>query len=170
MSAAAVIDSLEFARSQHEARGSLSVDGLSRLEDLLFDQHGTLHYELRGTQDSRKRPQLALTIKGQMHLQCQRCLGLLVYEVDVANTLLLLPRGTEPDEKLDDPDGPDAIEASTELNIAGLVEDELLLSLPLSPRHPEGRCETRSPADAGVAGRPKAFAELAALTRPRNTR
>jgi uncharacterized protein len=170
MSAAAVIDSLEFVRAQQQSRGSLPVAGFTRLEDLLFDQQGTLEYELRGTRDTRNRPQLVLKVNGALHLQCQRCLGLLPYEVDVANTLLLLPRGIEPDEDLDDPDGPDIIEASPELNVAGLIEDEVLLSLPLAPRHPEGVCESEARNRIQAAAPPKAFAELAALKRPRNTR
>ena len=170
MSAAAVIDSLEFARAQQQSHGSLPVVGFPRLEDLLFDQDGSLEYEIRGTRDARNRPQLALRISGELHLQCQRCLERLQYEVEVENTLLLLPRGSEPDDNLDDPEAPDIIEASSELNVAGLIEDEVLLSLPLAPRHPEGACESRAGNRIEGAAPPKAFAELAALKRPRNTR
>jgi uncharacterized protein len=59
------------------------------------------------------------------------------------------------------------IEASPELDVAGLIEDEVLLSLPLSPRHAEGACESRLARGADADGRPRPFAGLAALKRPR---
>jgi uncharacterized protein len=170
MSAAAVIDSLEFARAQQQLRGSLPAAGLKRLEDVLFDTQGSLEYEVRGRVDGRNRPQLSLKVKGRLHLQCQRCLELLDYELDVRNTLLLVGPGMQVDAELDDPDAPDVVEASPELDVAGLIEDEVLLSLPLAPRHPEGACESRLTGATDPAARPKPFAELAALKRPRNIR
>src|SRR5688500_15861295 len=70
MSAAAVIDSLEFARGQQQLRGSLPVESLQRLEDVLFDPQGNLEYEVRGCLDERNRPQLVLKVRGDLHLQC----------------------------------------------------------------------------------------------------
>jgi uncharacterized protein len=167
MSAAAVIDVLEFARAQQQLRGSLPVEGLQRLHDVLSDTDGSLEYEIRGSRDERKRPHVELHISGGLHLQCQRCLGQLDYPVDVTNTLLVLPRGAEPEEDTGDPDAPDVIEADPELDVAGLIEDEVLLSLPLAPRHPEGSCESRVASRLEGAAPPKPFAELAALKRPR---
>lgn len=169
MSALAVVDSLEFARSEQSVSGSVPVASLKRLEDVLFDGAGRVSYEVRGACDERNRPRLELRIEGRLHLQCQRCLGLLIYPVDVTTTLLLVPRGAKADEEMDDPESHDAIEASAELDVAGLIEDEVLLSLPLAPRHPEGTCASRIVMRDIAGERSKtAFAELAALRRPRN--
>jgi len=165
MSAPPVIDSLEFARSEQQLGGSVPVASLKRLEDVLFDTVGDLDYQLSGTRDKRKRPQLALSVTGRLHLQCQRCLGLLDYAVDVASILVLVPRGARLDEDLDDPEAPDAIEASSELEIAGLIEDEVLLSLPLAPRHREGECASRVGDRQNAAESASAFAKLATLKR-----
>ena len=170
MSAAAVIDSLEFARAGDELRGSLSVTDLKRLDDVLFDSEGRLDYELRGSRDERNRPQLEVTVVGSLHLQCQRCLGLLDYDVDIIATLLVVPRGADLGDEIDDPEGPDVIEGEAEMNVAGLIEDEVVLSLPLAPRHSEGACASRLPDTQPLEGMPKAFAQLAALKSPRNTR
>ena len=143
-------------------RGSLAVRDLGRLEDLLHDASGSLDYELKGTRDARNRPQLALKVAGRLHLQCQRCLGLLDYSVDVANTLLVVPRDAQSDEDMDDPEAPDAIEAGPQLEVAGLIEDEVLLSLPLAPRHPEGACASRLEQHDRSDSK-SAFAELASL-------
>ena len=171
MSAAAVIDSLEFARAQQHLRGSLEVATLTRLADVLFDTAGSVDYELRGARDARNRPQLGLTVSGELHLQCQRCLGLLEYGLDVANTLLLVPPGAEADdEDIDDPEAPDMIEASPELDVASLIEDEVLLSLPLAPRHPDGTCQSRLRGGQEGTGPSNPFAQLAALKPSRDTR
>lgn len=166
MSAAAVIDTLEFARGGQQLRGSLAVVDLKRLEDILFDTQGTLEYALRGGRDVRNRPQIEVTAEGLLHLQCQRCLGLLEYEADVTNTLVVLPAGAQPDDELDDPEGPDVIESDAELNVAGLIEDEVLLSLPLAPRHPEGTCASRLDNQENAAQKPSPFAQLAELKQP----
>jgi uncharacterized protein len=169
MSAPAVIDSLEFARAEQSVSGSLSVAIFQRLDDVLFDSDGEVEYAIRGGRDEHNRPQLELRITGELHLQCQRCLGPLGYLVDVANTLLLVPSGARADVDLEDPDAPDAIEASTELHVAALIEDEVLLSLPLAPRHAEGSCAGRIGTQGNDEGRKhSAFAELGALKRPHN--
>ena len=166
MSAAAVIDSLEFARAEQRISGRLSVASLRRLDDVLFDDRGDVHYTVQGGRNERNRPQLELRITGALHLQCQRCLSLLDYSVDIQSTLLLVARGESTDEEMDDPEAPDAIEAAAELDVPALIEDEVLLSLPLAPRHPEGACERRL--ETHVAGpQQNAFAKLAALKEPR---
>jgi len=167
MSAVAVIDSLEFARAGQVLRGSLPVAGLKRLEDGLFDTQGTLGYKLTGGLDELSRPRLELKIEGPLHLQCQRCLDRLEYAVDVSTRLLLLPEGRPPEDS-DDPEGPDTIDASAELDVAALIEDEVLLSLPLAPRHPDGMCASRPKQQDEGAKRASAFAQLAALKQPNN--
>jgi len=150
--AQALIDSLEFARTGQSLSGSLPVPALTRLQDSLVDELGEVRFEVRGGHDTRRRPVLMLEISGVLHLQCQRCLGALDYALQRSSTLLLASGG-EAD--------------SSELDVTGLVEDEILLSLPYAPRHGEGQCP---PGVRTVAGGDKvtAFAKLAALKRNSN--
>lgn len=161
MSAQTVIDSLEFARARQELRGNLSVASLARLQDCLYDTAGSVEFAVTGGCDDEKRPILALDISGLLHLQCQRCLESMDYPLRLANTLLLVRPGENPDETVADPDAIDYVEASTEMDIAGLIEDEILLSLPFSPRHKEGECGNRAP--GAETDKPGAFARLAEL-------
>jgi uncharacterized protein len=163
MSAPAVIDSLEFARSAQTLAGELPVVRLERLHDVLADTQGTLSYTLRGGKDERERPLIELAVEGELRLQCQRCLEAFSYPLRLQSTLLLVGRGDELDELMDDPSAPDAIEPDAELEVAELIEDEVLLSLPLSPRHPEGSCASRARREDNVAAAPSAFSQLAAL-------
>ena len=163
MSAQAVIDSLEFARTGQTLRGSLAVPELRRLKESLADDGGRIDFLVRGARDARRRPVLTLEISGLLHLQCQRCLGLLDYPLRLSNTLLLVGAGEVAAGDLDDEDA-EWIEASGELDVTLLVEDEIILSLPYAPRHEEGACRQGGyTANGGAAG--TALAKLGALRR-----
>ena len=162
-SAQTVIDSLEFARTGQTLGGSLPLSGLVRLKDSLADALGTVEFEVKGGEDARRRPVLTVAIHGTLRLQCQRCLEALDHPLRVLNTLVLVTGSGAPASELDDEDG-EWIEASRELDLAALIEDEILLSLPYAPRHEEGTCRPLRTAatDSATAA---AFAGLAALKR-----
>jgi DUF177 domain-containing protein len=163
MSAQTVIDSLEFSRTGQTLQGSLAIPELKRLKESLADDLGRIDFAVRGARDARRRPMLTLEISGSLHLQCQRCLGLLEYPLRLSNTLLLVGAGEVAAGDLDDEDA-EWIEASGELDVAMLVEDEIILSLPYAPRHEEGTCRHGKLA-AGGDPADAVFAKLAALRR-----
>ena len=162
-SAQTVIDSLEFARTGQALHGSLLLPRLARLKDSLADTVGTVEFEVTGGRDLRHRPILKVAISGTLHLQCQRCLGAIDYPLQIVNTLLLVGAGEAAAGELDDEEI-EWIEASRELDLATLIEDEILLSLPYAPRHEEGACRLLGTAAAEGAVS-SAFAQLAALKR-----
>jgi len=161
MSAQAVIDSLEFAQAEQELRGNLPVADLARLHDCLYDTTGSVDFAVKGGHDDRKRPVLALEIRGLLHLQCQRCLKQMDYPLRLSCVLGLVRQGENLAETDADPDAVDCVEASTELDVAGLIEDEILLSLPFSPRHEESECGNQI--ENANRDRSSAFAKLAEL-------
>lgn len=162
MPAQTVIDSLEFAGTGQTLAGELPIAGLARLRESLYDTAGDIRFELKGARDSRMRPALILDISGVLHLQCQRCLGMLDYPLRLSNTLLL--GSSEDSSRLDDEEV-EWIEASNALDVAGLVEDEIMLGLPYSPRHEEGQCRQDTGMTAAEKAASSAFAKLAALKR-----
>lgn len=135
VSAETVIDSLEFARQGGKLNGQVAVAQFARLADLLADEAGSLDFELYGERDDEGKNWLMLRVTGGLSLCCQRCLSPLPYAVAIDSKLRLVAPGTAwPDEELAD-DGTDAIEASHELAVLPLVEEEVLLDLPVVPRH-----------------------------------
>ena len=163
MSAQTVIDSLEFARAEQELRGSLPVTSLARVHDGLFDAGGSIDFVIKGGQDDKRRPILALEVSGLLHLQCQRCLGLLDYPLRLSNTLRLVRQGENVGAEADDPDAADCIEANSQLDVAVLIEDEILLSLPFAARHTEASCKIGLSNVQRETGRPSPFARLVDL-------
>jgi len=156
-----VIDSLEFARTGQTVRGSLPIRELARLKDSLADTLGTVEFELKGGCDARGRPVLTLGVRGMLHLQCQRCMRTLDYPLQVLNTLLLVTAGEVAASKLDEEEA-EWIEASRELEIAAVVEDEIILGLPYAPRHEQGTCSYAGNAVKDGAAN-SAFGRLALL-------
>jgi uncharacterized protein len=81
---------------------------------------------------------LRLQVTGRLSLCCQRCLAEVEFDCVIDNRLLLMPLGAPeaewPEDELESDDY-DAIPASRELSVRVLVEEEVLLALPIVPRH-----------------------------------
>jgi uncharacterized protein len=86
---------------------------------------------------------LSMTVQGEVRLICQRCLTPFAQSIDSQSRLVLAADEAQAEhieERLDD-ESIDVIVGSATMDLLVLVEDEALLSLPLSPRHevcPEG--------------------------------
>lgn len=132
-----VIDGFEFARRNHRIAGRVAVAELGRVAEYLADTSGLLDFELVGdiVEDDRAHLELRLVIGGELQLICQRCLGAVSFELRLDKRLRLIAQGASwPDEDVEIEDF-DVIEASTEMVVGSLIEDEVLLALPISPRH-----------------------------------
>ena len=100
---------------------------------------GALFCRVVGRVDQPGSLSLQVSISGEVGLTCQRCLGSMPYVVEVERTLYLARNEAEL-ERLDALPDSDAIQAGERLSLVELVEDEVLLSLPLAPMHAEGEC------------------------------
>ena len=112
-----------------------------------------------GRLDVERKPQLRVTAQGVLNLRCQRCLGAIAWPLDLDVVLQPVRAGQPiPDEELEN-DEFDAIEVRDGLDVVGMVEDEILLALPIAPRHEN--CDSLRPEGGTVKESP--FARLAAL-------
>lgn len=157
-----VIDSLEFARRHEELSGRLQLSTLPRLAEVLFDASDSLDFVVSG-ETAGGDAFLAVKLEGALPLICQRCLGALVFELSVNSRMMLVEPGSPwPDDGqaggLED-EVCDAIEASGNLDIAPLLEEEILLALPIAPRHEH--CEP--PASTTASKEASPFAKLARI-------
>lgn len=166
MSEQVTVDSLEFARSGKVLRGKFEIAALDRLHDRLASTGGTIAYELTGYMDDRGKPCLHCQVRGLLQLVCQRCLQPLAWQAEIATDLVLALSEGELAEDEDAPEAPDRLLAQKDMRVQDLVEDELLLGMPLAPRHSEAQCQPSvSPASGDTAGdrAAKPFAALAKL-------
>jgi len=130
-----VINGLEFARTGSELQGAWPVADFPRLRDALRTDEGTLQCELRGMPGELGRPLLRLRVEGALQFVCQRCLGALEYPLHIEVALQLAATQAEIDADPLGAGGPERIVANREMPVRDLLEDELLLAIPLAPRH-----------------------------------
>ena len=155
------INNLEFAKKNHEIHGIINGYQLSRLIDIIVlniadspinvDKNvvNKITYQLNGklheTALEAAQWGLELILKGQLNLKCQRCLNAMPYDIDINAQFIVLPNmksgshGFEFDgdalgEYRDDSDF-ETIPADEHMQVLDLIEDELLLTLPLAPMH-----------------------------------
>ncbi len=156
MSQPGVIDSLQFARGALEQRGFLGMECLPRLAQMQCSTEG-LEYLLRGGINDNGKPFLRISASGAMRLVCQRCLGTFVFPLAIDVGLQVTESLREIEAADDDAD---RVLASWATDVGRLIEDEVILALPMVPRHE--RCVA---VGAGVTAKISPFSALAALTR-----
>jgi uncharacterized protein len=133
MSQGEVIDGLQFARAALERRGSVGMERLPRLAQLRCSTEG-LEYRLRGGRAGNGKPCLRLSVVGSLGLVCQRCLDPIQVPIAIDAKLQLAENAREISEADDEID---RVIASRHMDVAWLVEDEVILALPMAPRHEE---------------------------------
>ncbi len=113
---------------------------------------------------------LTLWAEVDLPLQCQRCLGPVVETIGAEREFVFVADEATA-EALDDELEEDVLVLSRDFDALALVEDELILALPLVPRHEV--CPQDVPLEAVDEGfeaageRPNPFAALAALKKQR---
>jgi uncharacterized protein len=135
MSQRIVIDSLAFAREAGSLQGDLRIASLTRALDLLADSAGHLAYRVEGRVGPGNRPQLQLQVDGMLSLCCQRCLEGVEYPLAVRSLLEFVENEDDLTQEEIEDDSRDFLPAQKELDVAALIEDEIILALPTAPRH-----------------------------------
>lgn len=157
-----VIDSLDFARNAGVRRGKIAISGFQRLQDYLVNNSGELGYAVIGALDANGRPVLRIDIQGVVSLQCQRCLEELEHMLDI-HAELRVAQNEQELQSFDEDESVDCILTQPEMDVLSLIEDEIILSLPVSSRHEQGECMPGGRQDGKIIREASPFAALAAL-------
>ena len=157
MSQGAVIDGLEFARAGATLAGALELEDLPRLSELDCSA-AQIRYVIRGGATAQGKPALHVEASGTLELVCQRCLGTVAVPVALRTELELAESQQALDAATDDVD---RVLAARSMDVAALVEDEVILVLPMVPKHVQ--CPSQAKDSNSVGERVSPFAALAAL-------
>ncbi|MFC7516564.1 YceD family protein [Herbaspirillum sp. GCM10030257] len=132
-----VIDAFEFCRVKEHRDGELKVAELPRLAEEAVDQTGLVRWALKGGTNMHGHPQLNLSVTGSVKLMCQRCLAPFEFMIESDSVLVLAPDEGSADEidTLLADEEVEVIVGSRTFDIRQLIEDEALLTIPLSPKH-----------------------------------
>ncbi len=127
--------------SEQEAvlEGRFDLSALPRLAPLLRDTAGEVRYRFRFGRDDHGRSLIHTTVEAVLDLECQRCLESMAHQVHAVGTLALV-RGPMEAEQLPRALDPLLLDEQERVTVMRLVEDELLLSLPVVPRHASDQC------------------------------
>lgn len=141
--------------------GSLAITGLERLAGELSQRDGELLVELRAAHNY-SGDWLLGTVRGALVLNCRRCLKPFPHELTIRLELRLVGSEEEEARYLQDSE-PYRVE-DDQLPLWDLVEDEVLLALPMMPRcescENEVRSATVEASAEAVEKRPNPFAQL----------
>lgn len=135
------------APQSYQGAGFLAIADLPRLAEEAsttipgdgFDWQIRTHFEDSPTGDLNQILDLAL--KGRIHLICQRCLQDCAIDLEEIRRFIFVATESEADDYPIDDEEQEPLVASQHFNLLETIEDEILLSLPLIPKHPDGFCE-----------------------------
>ena len=129
-----VINNLEFAETQQTLVGEVKAANCERLLETLSasSKDATISYKLTGATKQLRNPSLHLHIDAKLPVTCQRCLDEMQVQLNLDfNYIICQTLPIETDEN----DDTDWLEAAPDMNLQELIEDELLLAMPIAPMH-----------------------------------
>jgi uncharacterized protein len=149
------LDLFEFARSGRQAAGVVRVSQLPRMlnevpaevpasdeaggnaRDTAFtwQAEGSTQPELQDNGTEGPQPYLRLAVHGAAWLECQRCLAPYEQAFNVDAIYRIVNTEAEAEEFPLDDDEVEVIVGSRQFDLFDLIEEELLLALPVVPKH-----------------------------------
>lgn len=148
--------------------GELELSGMTRLRPSLASTEGSASFSMAFSIDERGCRRISGRVSARLAVVCQRCLEPMTVDIDSSISLGLAPDAAAA-AKLPEDVEPLVLDQEP-VPLARLIEDELILALPLAPMHERRAC-TAAPADepraetGGKRQRDNPFAVLAGLKR-----
>jgi uncharacterized protein len=152
-----IINNLEFAKSQLRLDDNVVAAELARLVEMLANKEKTqIKFQLIGASKRFSQPSLHLSVQANLCMTCQRCLDEMTVNLDLNFDYLI---NSAQVNEAEDSDEIDWLEANHEMDVGELIEDELLLAMPIAPTHAHdcGKLSTQS------GDKPNPFAALKGL-------
>ena len=126
----------------------------------IADFTSEIRYTITGGTDRWQRPFLDLSVSGSLKLHCQRCMQPTEFLLDEQARIVLFPNEETLDDAMLADEDLEGILLEPELDTLALVEDQILMALPISPKHDD--CGNDN-LDKVNQDKPNPFAVLAGL-------
>lgn len=160
------LDPAEIADKPRTWEGTFTPAELEGVDDLVANGEGELHYRVTAGPDRQRRKVVSCIIEGFVFLECQSTQQVFRHEVKLSDRIVLVDREEQLPPIEVEGDDEDYVVADGPMDVRDLVEDAVILALPMIPRKPGVEAakaqETQSPAE-----KPSPFAALQALKRPK---
>jgi len=131
----AVIDPLQMAKQGKRLNSQLTLQDLPRLAALSSKSAaGKVDLDLQFSRGEDRQNRVTGSTSACFDVICQRCLGHMSLHLDCEINIILL------DSREEGIENNDGIVCKGKMPIADLIEDELLLAMPMFPKHQNGDC------------------------------
>jgi uncharacterized protein len=145
--------------------GTFAPADLERLVESLADGRGEVRYRITAQLDPQRRKVLSCIIEGFVFLTCQTSLEPFRHDLHIQERLILVDSEAQLPAMEEESDSEDYVVADEPPDIRDIVEDAVLLALPMIPRKPGLEDSTGEASGADEKASP--FAALASLKRPK---
>jgi len=162
----AVVDAWRMVSAKRLFEGSLPLSAFTRLRDSLQDAEGEVRYALEFGRDAGNQAFVEVRADAELPLLCQRTLERYLHRVRLVQQLGLITSEAQ-ESALPEHMEPLLVPESGELQPADLVEDELILAVPVVPINPDSTLPDAYRAEEAEEGevenKPNPFGVLSAL-------
>ncbi len=135
-----IINNFEFAKEHSVLSGFLDVSKSDRLLDIVSNGSGLLDFKLTGFHDQKNRLSIEIEICGIIMTVCQFCLKNLEMSINHSWVVVIVKNEQEQIKTLfQEEDYADAIIADAKFDVINFIEDEIIMQLPIAPKHEQ--CE-----------------------------
>lgn len=165
MPARPTFDAFRLARTQEILSGAATMADLPRLAQSVLDHDARVNYEVRGCVDDQGHPGAVMRLSGEIALRCERCSRPLQFALEREVPFRFVRDEQELNALPIEDNEMEEVVGSPAMDLIAWVEDEVILSLPLVPRHPDCAVPLAGMPEEAEDNRPHPFAALAKLKR-----
>lgn len=135
------VDPYECLRQRAVFEGTITSEQLPRLTPLLNAPSHDIQFRIAFDSDGGKRCMIDCSIKASLPLLCQRCGQEMNFPVESHSQLAVVTNDAQADE-LPEAYDPLLLPDGAPVVLLDVIEDELLLAIPMVPRHIDENCVT----------------------------
>ncbi len=153
-----IIEPARLAVSGERLDGQVQLSELGRISDLILNRDGTVNFSLSFSRDDKGIVQITGELSVALPVLCQRCLNEMQLQLQSPVNIGVIDSQQRIDEL------PDTLEPviaeQHKLALLQLIEEELLLAMPLSPVHERSACPATELLDELAGKKANPFAVL----------
>lgn len=131
-----LIEPLRLARTERILQGELPLSRMARLVESVSAVTGDVEVKLSFVINERNLPCVRGHIRTEVGLQCQRCMQDMSWPIDNQFELMIVESEAEADQLGEEIDV--LLLDEQLISLSELIEDEILLNLPITPKHEAG--------------------------------
>lgn len=154
----ATVDAIRLADTGTRLAGEIPLKAMPRLRDQCLDDRGEASVDLFFERSAdRALRRIRGHISAKVRVACQRCLEPMTLTLEAEPSLLVVKAEEHPELLAEDAE---LLVAGKPVSLNELVEDELLLAMPMIPMHELSECPASASLQAQQRSRASPFAVL----------